>query len=43
LTEIIAASPGLMPAVKLLAQARSDQGNWAGVQQAKSELHRLGG
>lgn len=47
LAEMIAARPGLgsghIPALKLLAKARSDQGNWAGVQQANGEIRRLGG
>ncbi|OYY92503.1 MAG: hypothetical protein B7Y41_15575 [Hydrogenophilales bacterium 28-61-23] len=43
LAEMIAAKPGLVPALKLLAKARSDQGNWDGVQQANSEIRRLGG
>ncbi len=43
LAEMIAARPGLIAAIKLLAQARSNQGNWAGVQQANGELKRLGG
>jgi len=41
LAEIIVARPGFVPALKLLAQARSDQGNWSGVQQANSEIRRL--
>jgi predicted Zn-dependent protease len=43
LMEMIAARPNLIPAIELLARARSDQGNWDGVQQAKGELRRLGG
>lgn len=43
LAEMVATRPSLILALKLLAQARSDQGNWAGVQQANSEIRRLGG
>jgi predicted Zn-dependent protease len=43
LVEMIQSRPNLIPALKLLAQARSNLGNWAGVQQAKDEISRLGG
>lgn len=43
LVEMIRSKPGLLPALKLLAKARSDQGNWDGVQQANVEIRRLGG
>lgn len=43
LTELIRSRPNLIPALKLLAEARSNLGNWAGVQQAKEDIRRLGG
>jgi predicted Zn-dependent protease len=43
LAEMIQSRPNLIPALKLLAEARSNLGNWAGVQQAKDDIRRLGG
>lgn len=43
LVELLRAKPAFMPALRLLAQARSNLGNWAGVQQARNEIQRLGG
>lgn len=43
LTELLRAKPAFLPALRLLAQARSNLGNWAGVRQARNEIQRLGG
>lgn len=43
LNGLIKAGNGRIPALRLLAQARNDRGDWAGARQALQELQRLGG
>lgn len=43
LLDLLKARPGSLPALKLLAQARSNQGNWAGAKAVEEEMRRLGG
>lgn len=42
LGEVLKATPNYIPAIKLLAQARINQGDWAGAQRLADELRRRG-
>lgn len=43
LAEMLGPNPGYLPALRLLAKARSNRGDWAGARQAMDEIRRLGG
>lgn len=43
LVEMIKPDPASLPVLRLLAQARSNQGNWTGAREAMDEVRRRGG
>ncbi len=43
LAELLGPNPGSLPVLRLLAKARSNQGDWAGARQAMDEIRRRGG